>query len=96
MKVEESQNFPADLLLISSSEQDGQCFIDTSNVDGKTNLKIRCGLQCTTNLKEAEGFNQFSCEIDFESPNENVNEFHGTLIIKNEKHTLGFFCYCTK
>lgn len=33
--------FPADLLLISSSEPQGMTYIETSNLDGETNLKIK-------------------------------------------------------
>ncbi|VDL66181.1 unnamed protein product [Nippostrongylus brasiliensis] len=41
LRVDSDQLFPADLLLLSSSEPQGMCYIETSNLDGETNLKIK-------------------------------------------------------
>ena len=32
---------PADMVLLRSSEDHGTCYLDTSNLDGETNLKQR-------------------------------------------------------
>nr|CAI5827527.1 unnamed protein product [Callosobruchus analis] len=48
VRVRCDESFPADLVLLSSSDPDGVCYIETSNLDGESNLKIR---QCPYNTK---------------------------------------------
>jgi phospholipid-transporting ATPase len=54
VRIENSEFFPADLILLSSSEPDALCYIETSNLDGETNLKIRQGIQETVELLTPE------------------------------------------
>ena len=44
--------FQADVALISTSEPNGLCFIETAELDGETNLKIRQAVKETCHLND--------------------------------------------
>ena len=54
VRVNNGDFFPADLVLLSSSEPDALCYIETSNLDGETNLKIKQGLPETSHFISPE------------------------------------------
>ena len=41
VKVVCDEQIPADMILIKTSDRKGQCFVETKNLDGETNLKIK-------------------------------------------------------
>ncbi|KAK8274271.1 hypothetical protein V6Z11_D10G063700 [Gossypium hirsutum] len=63
VKVEKDQFFPADLLLLSSSYEDGICYVETMNLDGETNLKVKRALEVTLPLDEDASFKNFTGKI---------------------------------
>nr|GEZ31773.1 probable phospholipid-transporting ATPase 4 [Tanacetum cinerariifolium] len=79
VKVEKDQFFPADLLLLSSSYEDGICYVETMNLDGETNLKVKRSLESTLTLDDDSTFKDFRGTIKCEDPNPNLYMFVGNL-----------------
>jgi len=80
--VKNDKFFPADLVLLASSEEEAQCYIETANLDGETNLKIRTANATTKYLKDAQQLKSFSGEIEAEGPNKNLYDFTGNITVK--------------
>ncbi|XP_062249353.1 probable phospholipid-transporting ATPase IA isoform X3 [Platichthys flesus] len=79
IKVNGSDFVPADAVILSSSEPQGMCYIETSNLDGETNLKIRQGLQMTAEIKDIDSLMRLSGRMECESPNRHLYEFVGNM-----------------
>ncbi|XP_061700160.1 probable phospholipid-transporting ATPase VD isoform X3 [Syngnathoides biaculeatus] len=71
---------PADILLLYSSDLHGICYIETSNLDGETNLKQR---KIVSGLPlQGEEFNpeSFHSHIECENPNNDLGTFRGFMV----------------
>uniref|UniRef100_A0A3B3HLB6 Phospholipid-transporting ATPase n=1 Tax=Oryzias latipes TaxID=8090 RepID=A0A3B3HLB6_ORYLA len=105
VKVVCNETVPADLLLLHTSDPNNVCHIETSNLDGETNLKQR-----NNDVFEPESFN---CTVVCEKPNNNLNHFkcfvekpdkektgagiESLLLrgctVRNTEHAIGFVVY---
>ncbi|XP_052175806.1 putative phospholipid-transporting ATPase 9 isoform X4 [Diospyros lotus] len=88
VKVEKDEFFPADLILLSSSYDEGLCYVETTNLDGETNLKLKQALEATSNFNEDSWFQNFRAIIRCEDPNANLYSFVGSLEIDEQHHPL--------
>uniref|UniRef100_A0A3B4YSE5 P-type phospholipid transporter n=1 Tax=Seriola lalandi dorsalis TaxID=1841481 RepID=A0A3B4YSE5_SERLL len=79
VRAANGDHLPADLVILSSSEPQGMCYIETSNLDGETNLKIRQGLQMTAEIKDIDSLMRLSGRMECESPNRHLYEFVGNI-----------------
>ncbi|XP_036424321.1 phospholipid-transporting ATPase IA isoform X2 [Colossoma macropomum] len=79
VRASNGDHLPADLIILSSSEPQGMCYIETSNLDGETNLKIRQGLQITSEIKDIDSLMRLSGRMECESPNRHLYEFVGNI-----------------
>ncbi|XP_047175435.1 probable phospholipid-transporting ATPase 8 isoform X1 [Vigna umbellata] len=88
IKVYKDEYFPADLLLLSSSYGDGVCYVETMNLDGETNLKLKHALEVTVHLHDEKSLQKFRAMVKCEDPNENLYSFIGTLQHDGKEYPL--------
>ncbi|KAM7270106.1 hypothetical protein ACFE04_029320 [Oxalis oulophora] len=88
LKVQKDEYFPADLLLIGSSFDDGVCYVETMNLDGETNLKIKQALEVTLPINEDSSFHNFKATIKCEDPNTSLYTFIGSLEYEEQNYPL--------
>lgn len=81
VKVNNEEPFPADLLLLASSEPEGLCYVETANLDGETNLKIKQSIVETNRLVDPENLVRAlgQAEITSEQPNSSLYTYQGNL-----------------
>ena len=99
IKVENNQQFPADLLLLSTSDTNGICYVETKNLDGETNLKFKQANQSLHNSiysKDEKCLSYIKYVCITKPPNEFIYKFDASLyeieddgtILDNKKFEL--------
>nr|XP_060617075.1 phospholipid-transporting ATPase ID-like [Anolis sagrei ordinatus] len=89
IKLENNNFVTADLLLLSSSEPHSLTYIETVELDGETNLKVKQALTVTAKLGEnLQALSGFDGEVRCEAPNHKLDRFSGTLVFKRQKYAL--------
>uniref|UniRef100_F6I5V8 Phospholipid-transporting ATPase n=1 Tax=Vitis vinifera TaxID=29760 RepID=F6I5V8_VITVI len=78
----------SDLLLLSSSYDDGICYVETMNLDGETNLKVKRFLEVTLPLDDDGTFNDFRATIKCEDPNPSLYTFVGNFEYERQVYPL--------
>ncbi|CAM8938245.1 unnamed protein product [Rhodiola kirilowii] len=82
--VKQDGYFPADIVFLASTNSDGVSYIETANLDGETNLKIRKALEKTWDFLAPDKAVEFKGDIHCEQPNNSLYTFTGNLIIENQ------------
>ncbi|XP_057581810.1 phospholipid-transporting ATPase VD isoform X2 [Hippopotamus amphibius kiboko] len=76
---------PADMVLLFSTDPDGICHIETSGLDGESNLKQRQVVRGYSEQDSEVDPEKFSSRIECESPNNDLNRFRGFLEHSNKE-----------
>ena len=76
---------PVDMVLMYTSNfaDNNQCYVETMNIDGETNLKLRLAPSLIQSLSKSSVLTKeiFSGSIEFEPPNKNIHTFVGALYL---------------
>lgn len=82
VRIESEEPFPADLVLLASSEPEGLCYIETANLDGETNLKIKQALPETSEMVSSSDLGRLGGKIRSEQPNSSLYTYEATLTMQ--------------
>ncbi|CAL8280034.1 unnamed protein product [Merluccius merluccius] len=80
VRLKKNDFVPADMLLLSSSNPNSLCYVETAELDGETNLKFKLGLKVThERLQEENQLARLDALIECEEPNNRLDKFTGTV-----------------
>lgn len=79
VRLVNNEPIPADIVVLSTSDEDGACFVDTKDLDGETNLKIRHSLRCSKNVRSAYDCEHAKFIVECEDPHPNLYKMNGAV-----------------
>lgn len=84
VKIMNNESIPADIVVLSTSSQQGICYVETKNLDGETNLKIRQAPQQTSKMVKPDQLDKLSAVLQVEPPSTKLYTFNGKMILPTE------------
>jgi phospholipid-transporting ATPase len=91
IKVNKNQRFPADLILLKSSDPNGIAYVETVNLDGETNLKHK---QAIKDMQDAILSPADASTIDgtvyCDKPNDQLYYFEGNMALSVKKSQYNY------
>ncbi|KAJ4925775.1 hypothetical protein JOQ06_007963 [Pogonophryne albipinna] len=89
VRMKKNDFIPADILLLSSSNPNSLCYVETAELDGETNLKFKLGRRETDERLQSERqLVDFNALIECEEPNNRLDKFIGTMTWEEERLPL--------
>ena len=85
--VEEMEPFPADLIVLTTNQETGICYMETSSLDGEKNLKARLAPKETSDKFIRNNQNpifRLEGRVECDPPQSSLNNFTATLFIKEK------------
>ncbi|KAH6894066.1 hypothetical protein B0T10DRAFT_399522 [Thelonectria olida] len=79
VRIYNDDELPADIIILATSDSDGACYVETKNLDGETNLKVRQALRCGRSLRHARDCERAEFVIESEGPHPNLYKYNGAI-----------------
>uniref|UniRef100_A0A8C2W8M0 Phospholipid-transporting ATPase n=1 Tax=Cyclopterus lumpus TaxID=8103 RepID=A0A8C2W8M0_CYCLU len=77
--MKENETFPCDLILLSSSRDDGTCFVTTASLDGESSHKTYYAVQDTKAYNTEKEVDSIHATIECEQPQPDLYKFVGRI-----------------
>jgi magnesium-transporting ATPase (P-type) len=92
IKVKKNEMIPADILIINSSDENGVCYLETTNLDGESALKPRQAIiTYQKKIQNESDVVDIKDNLEVDLPNVNIYKVEGYLYYKNENNRKDFF-----
>ena len=88
IKLTSEEAVPSDIVLISSSEPEGLCYVETANLDGETNLKIKQARPETSKFFDVQQLAQMSGQLVSEAPNSSLYTYEATMTLNGKSFPM--------
>lgn len=79
VRLYNEEQIPADIVVLSTSDPDGGCYVETKNLDGETNLKVRQALHCGARVRRARDCEKAQFSLESEPPHANLYSYSGVV-----------------
>uniref|UniRef100_A0A0G4H3R3 P-type phospholipid transporter n=1 Tax=Chromera velia CCMP2878 TaxID=1169474 RepID=A0A0G4H3R3_9ALVE len=79
LRMSNEEEIPADLVVLSTSNPEGECFVNTAALDGETNLKVVHAATDTKGETTDESILKLRGYLSCDPPSERFDSFHGSL-----------------
>ena len=79
IRLYNDDQIPADIAILSTSDPDGACYIETKNLDGETNLKVRQALNCGQAIHHALDCERVEFTLESEAAHTNLYAYSGAI-----------------
>ncbi|KAF8686428.1 Phospholipid-translocating P-type ATPase [Rhizoctonia solani] len=89
--LRDNDQVPADTIVLATSDADGLAYVETKNLDGETNLKLRKALKSTRWISGEEDLAPGRCQfvIDSEPPHAGLYVYNGVLRYRTRSSSDG-------
>ncbi|CAD8186772.1 unnamed protein product [Paramecium octaurelia] len=88
VQVLEDFTIPADLCILRTSDENGQCFLETSNLDGERNLKTKYAIAEIQEQMIHGKFSDLAGELQCDKPNNRIHKFQGMLQVDLKQYPI--------
>ena len=77
VRLYNDEEIPSDIVVLSTSDPDGACYVQTKNLDGETNLKVRQALYAGRGVRHARDCERCDFVIESEPAQPNLYSYSG-------------------